>query len=216
MNLFVENLQTNPRYFFAVCFTVIVSICIHELCHGIVAIWQGDRTPIETGHMTLNPMVHMGATSVILLLMAGIAWGAMPINPKRMKSVYSPALVALAGPVSNMVLAVLAISLLGLWQRILPDTTIPTDNVRNVWYLLRVFALVNIALALFNLIPIPPLDGSRILANLSPAAGNAMVAMRQGGGMSIAFLVIFFFSGSVIFPASRHIFDGCLQLVRGF
>ena len=73
--MFIEQLSTDPQYFFAVCITVVLSVCLHELAHGIVAIWLGDRTPIETGHMTLNPAVHMGWMSLVLLLVAGIAWG---------------------------------------------------------------------------------------------------------------------------------------------
>ncbi len=80
----IEQLSKDPQFFLAVCITVVLSICVHELAHGIVAIWHGDRTPIETGHMTLNPAVHMGAMSLILLLVAGIAWGQMPITPSRL------------------------------------------------------------------------------------------------------------------------------------
>lgn len=216
MNVFVQYLQTNPRYFFAVCFTVIASVCVHELCHGLVAIWQGDRTPIESGHMTLNPMVHMGGMSLIMLLVAGIAWGAMPVDPRRMRSRWSGALVALAGPASNLVMAGLAIGVLGLWQRSFPQSTEPSENVINTWYLLRVFGVVNIILAIFNLIPIPPLDGARILANLSATAANIMISLRKSGGSTIAFLVVFFFAGSVITPAGVYVFASCLRWVRGF
>ena len=64
-------------------FWVIFSICLHELAHGWAAIWQGDRTPRETGHMTMNPMVHMGGASLIVFALVGIAWGLMPTDPSR-------------------------------------------------------------------------------------------------------------------------------------
>src|SRR5690242_8274392 len=118
--MFLESLQSNPRFFMAVVITVVVSICLHELCHGIVAIWCGDRTPIERGHMTLNPAVHMGVFSVICLLLAGIAWGSMPINPRRMRGKYAPALVSAAGPACNILLSVLALLSVGLWDRFDP------------------------------------------------------------------------------------------------
>jgi Zn-dependent protease len=99
--MFIQSLQSNPRFFFAVVITVVVSITIHELAHGVVAVWRGDRTPIDEGHMTLNPAVHMGPFSIIALLVAGIAWGAMPINPSRIRGRFGEALVAAAGPGSG-------------------------------------------------------------------------------------------------------------------
>src|SRR4051812_36019683 len=82
--MFLQEAQSNPRFFLAVCITVILSITIHELAHGIVAVWRGDDTPIETGHMTLNPAVHMGVISIVCLLLAGISWGSMPVDPSRL------------------------------------------------------------------------------------------------------------------------------------
>src|SRR3954447_26147620 len=114
---FIENLQKDPRFFLAVCITVVVSISLHELAHGIVAIWLGDRTPIETGHMTLNPAVHLGPISLICLLLAGIAWGSMPVTPSRLRGRYGDALVAAAGPIMNLLLGAIALVALGLWRR---------------------------------------------------------------------------------------------------
>ena len=69
--MFIEQLSKDPRFFFAMLITIVVSICLHELAHGFAAIWLGDRTPIESGHMTLSPFVHMGVVSLICLLLAG-------------------------------------------------------------------------------------------------------------------------------------------------
>ena len=60
---------------------VIFSICLHELGHGVAAIWEGDDTPIRTGHMTWNPLVHMGGMSLLIFALVGFAWGLMPVNP---------------------------------------------------------------------------------------------------------------------------------------
>src|ERR1700733_7916099 len=196
--MFINELHENPRFFCAWCITVIVSICIHELSHGIVAIWRGDRTPIETGHMTVNPVVHMGLMSLVLLLMAGIAWGAMPVDPRRMRGRYAPALVALAGPLSNVVMATLALTVYGL----LPPKD-PADPP-PLQFLLWTFGVVNIALALFNMLPVPPLDGSRVLANLIPEFGQLLVALRAGGGIMIIFILVFMFAGNLIFPAAGN------------
>src|SRR5579862_344316 len=105
--MFIENLTQDPQYFWAMIIAVVVSICLHELAHGIVAIWLGDRTPIELGRITLNPLVHMGLPSLIVLLISGIAWGAMPVNERRLRGKYAPALVAAAGPAMNVLIAVI-------------------------------------------------------------------------------------------------------------
>ena len=84
-------------------FWVIFSICLHELAHGWAAIWQGDRTPRETGHMTMNPMVHMGGASLIVFALVGIAWGLMPTDPSRYRwGRRGRIAVAAAGPLMNL------------------------------------------------------------------------------------------------------------------
>src|SRR5438309_6666732 len=107
--LFIEYLQKEPRFFFAWVLTIVVSVCLHELAHGLVAVWLGDDTPIQQERMTLNPLVHMGPSSLICLLLAGIAWGAMPVNTNRLRGRYGGALVAAAGPLTNILLATLAL-----------------------------------------------------------------------------------------------------------
>lgn len=186
--LFVETLATNPKYFFAVVISVIASICVHELAHGVVAVWKGDRTPIEMDRLTLNPVVHMGIPSLLLLLMAGIAWGAMPINPSRMRGRYAESLVALAGPASNVLLALLALTGLGLWLRSsgIPD---PGGNASNLQYLLRIFGYANVHLALFNMIPFPPLDGARVVANIFPSVGRRFDAWMSSGALLVVLIL---------------------------
>jgi Zn-dependent protease len=197
-HLFIQYLQEDPRFFFAVFVTVVVSICVHELSHGFTAIWCGDRTPIETGHMTVNPVVHMGLMSFVLLLVAGIAWGQMPVSPSRMRGRYSPALVALAGPLSNVIMALIALTIFGFN----PPTEAASET--PLQFLLWTFGTVNIALAIFNLIPVPPLDGSRVLANLSIDYARMIANLRASGGGSFIFILIFMFAGNLIFPAAGH------------
>jgi Zn-dependent protease len=210
--MFIEMLRTDPPFFFAVVITVVVSITIHELAHGVVAVRLGDRTPIETGHMTLNPAVHMGLFSIITLLLAGIAWGAMPISPNRVRGRFGESLVALAGPVSNVLLALIALTALGFWWRFgdyLPRGT-PAGNFQ---YLLRVFGIVNLNLALFNMIPIPPLDGSKIMENLSQSYRKLAGHLQQGGASMIIFVIVFSAAGNVIFPLAGKIARAWLRLI---
>jgi Zn-dependent protease len=210
--MFITFLQKDPPYFFAVVITLIVSITLHELAHGVAAIWRGDRTPIENGHMTLNPIVHLGPFSIMALLLAGISWGAMPINPSRLRGKYAEALVAVAGPVANILLALLALTALGLWVRFaepLPRVT-PGGNLQ---YLLTVFGLMNICLALFNLIPIPPLDGSRILENFSDGYKRIAEHLSMSGASMVVFIIAFASVGKVIMPASEKLAAWWLILV---
>src|SRR5262245_39838763 len=106
--------NAGPIHLLAWVFWVIFSIVLHELAHGWTAIRCGDRTPIETGHMTWNPVVHMGQASLVMFALVGIAWGAMPINPANFRGRYDNARVALAGPSMNVLLFVIALLVCGL------------------------------------------------------------------------------------------------------
>lgn len=214
--MFIQYASSDLRYFVAVIITVIVSICLHELAHGVTAIWLGDRTPIESGHMTLNPAVHMGIFSVICLLMAGIAWGSMPVDPRRLRGRYSAALVAAAGPAANVLLALVALVSLGIWQRWDlrrgDELSMPLANLQ---YLLWVFGATNFMLAIFNLVPIPPLDGSRIAANFSGAYSRVMSGLSMTGGLMVLFIVVFIFAGRVIGPLAVSLAVSVLHFARG-
>ena len=110
-NLFIQYLFSDPLFYLRIVVILIISICLHELGHGIAAIYQGDDTPIKRGHMTLDPLVHMGPQSLVFLAVAGIAWGAMPVNPKGFKNPkWGNILVSAAGPLTNFTLGILAIA----------------------------------------------------------------------------------------------------------
>ena len=112
--MFVDNLTTDPVYYFTVVFCVTLSIVLHELGHGIAAIAQGDDTPRVTGHMTLNPLVHMGTMGLGLLCFAGIAFGVMPVDPRRFRGRHGDAFVAAAGPLVNGVIAIFSLTILAM------------------------------------------------------------------------------------------------------
>ncbi|MDB5324645.1 MAG: peptidase [Phycisphaerales bacterium] len=202
-NLFIGYLQTDPAYFFAVVITVVISITLHELAHGYAAIKLGDDTPIFTGHMTMNPLVHMGGISLLLLAMMGIAFGAMPVDRTRLRGKYGEAIMAGAGPATNFVLAALAYVGLGLWERF--DHT-PyaqwTPAATNGKYLLLIFAMYNFLLGLFNLIPLPPLDGSWIAANVFPAYRRWLSHDLVRGVASALMFAAFLVGGYVLTPVA--------------
>lgn len=212
--MFIQSLWDDPRYFFAVVIAVVVSVSLHELAHGFAAIRCGDRTAIEEGRITMNPFVHMGVFSLVALLIAGIAWGAMPIDRSRMRGRYAQAYVAVAGPLSNVAIALLTLTALGLWQRYAGPAA-PGGPAANGQYLLLVFGLMNFVLAIFNMIPWPPLDGSHILANFSPGYARMIDQLQMGGGLIMGFMLIFMFAGRLIFPAAERLTRLVLDAVRG-
>jgi Zn-dependent protease len=146
-------------------FWVIFSITMHELSHGWAALWQGDDTPRRLQRMTMNPLVHMGPWSLVIFAVIGIAWGVMPVDPGRFRwGRRGRIIVSGAGPAMNLLLCFLALTLLILWLALGPKGTEVYDGVG---VFLWTGGWLNIVLALFNLLPVPPLDGASVLAGLS-------------------------------------------------
>jgi Zn-dependent protease len=157
--MFIQTLITEPIHFFRIVVIVIFSITLHELAHGWAAMSQGDNTPQQTGHLTLNPVVHMGKESIIFLCLMGIAWGQMPVNPSKFRSgKLGNILVSAAGPLSNLALGILFTVLLKLFN---------VSGLLSVEFL-YLAARINFTLFLFNLLPIPPLDGFHVFSEIFP------------------------------------------------
>lgn len=203
-------------------FWVILSIVLHELSHGWAAIRLGDRTPIEQHRMTLNPLVHMGGASLIAFALIGIAWGAMPINPARLRGRYAEALVAIAGPAMNVLLAVISLALLALWLGFgegqwAGGVTLGDSARQNMIYLFRLGLMLNVLFAIFNLLPVFPLDGGRILANFVPGYRRLFEGERGMMIMLGTLVVLFMFAGSYVIPfafgVARAIEDAVLGLL---
>lgn len=200
---FIRLAVDEPMFYMMVITTVMVSIVLHELAHGVAALRQGDDTPRRLGHLTLNPLVHMGGFSMMLLFLVGIAWGVMPVNPARFRSRYGEAIVAAAGPLTNLTLALVALTALALWVHHQPEA--PTQFGENARFFLNVFGQWNLVLCLFNLAPVPPLDGSAILANFHH--GYARIAFDPAHQQTwwIVFIFVFMFAGSTLFELSHNI-----------
>lgn len=190
----------SPALFASWVFWVIFSIVMHELSHGWAALWCGDDTPRAYGHMTWNPLVHMGGMSLLMFAIVGIAWGAMPVNPSNFRRRHDDAIVSAAGPAMNLVLFIVACVLGSLWLAFGTSGTTFGDNLA-LFFL--VGAAVNMALMLLNLLPFPPLDGSKIVATFIPAYRN-LINSEQGPMISLIGLAV------VFFVLSAHIFTAAL------
>lgn len=152
--MLLSYLFTDPFGFIGFVTALIASISIHEFAHALMATWQGDPTPKSEGRLTLNPFAHLDLLGSIFLLLAGFGWGKpVMINPRNFtNSKIGEVIVALAGPFSNVLFAfLLAITL--RWFN-LPS---------NLSMFLLVIMEVNLLLAVFNFLPVPPLDGSKLI-----------------------------------------------------
>lgn len=191
--------REDPMLLVSWVFWVIFSICLHELAHGWAAIRQGDDTPIHTGHMTWNPMVHMGPTALILFALFGFTYGLMPVNPSRFRSRYGDAMVAAAGPVCNLLQFAVVMLVLIPWSAFAERPGIDPTFFKNMQTFLTVGAAINLLGFMFNLIPIPPLDGWRIACDFSRAYSDLWQGERGAVLGFIGFAAIFFFAGGWIF-----------------
>jgi Zn-dependent protease len=161
--MFIYNLFTHPVYFLRFVAIVIFSISLHELAHGYAALSQGDDTPLRRGHMTLNPLMHMGWESLTCLCVTGLAWGQMPVNPAKFRSGgWSHIWVSAVGPLSNLGLAFLFIAVLRLMSAF---------DFQGIWSIefFYLTAQVNLVLFMLNLVPFPPLDGFHIVSEAFPS-----------------------------------------------
>lgn len=184
---------------------LVIAISLHEMMHSVVGYWLGDDTAKAHGRISLNPLKHIDPFTTValplLLVLVGLppfaAARPVPINMHRLKyEEFGMALVGLAGPVTNFVLAIIAAVLI----RIAPGGWLQTFLLMSI--------SINIGLGVFNLIPFPPLDGSRVLYALAPEAiQNVMMQIERLGFMAIFFFVI------VIFPFMSPIISNAQQFL---
>ncbi|MBW4620019.1 MAG: site-2 protease family protein [Cyanosarcina radialis HA8281-LM2] len=182
--MLLSTLLTDPILYLRIIIIVIISICLHELAHGWMALRQGDDTPERTGHMTFNPVVHMGYESMIFLVLFGISWGQMPVNPSKFRHRrLGNILVSAAGPLLNLGLAFLAICLL---KSGLGNSSLPIFSEKFIFLI----AYLNLYLFIFNILPIPPLDGFHIASELFPS-----LKILETGYLGLFAFVILFTAG---------------------
>lgn len=186
MNLFVKNLFTDPITYFSTVVAFVGSICFHEFCHATVAHHLGDDTARNSGFQTLNPFKVMGWKSLICLFLFGFSWGAVPVMPED-KSRFRRFAVSLAGPLSNFMLILLASALLKM-MRVSFNSLY---SVEYLWNFILCVLYANAVLFLFNILPIPPLDGWNAIEPVLPKSLIPSPATKSRIFMVFIYLVCF-------------------------
>jgi Zn-dependent protease len=189
---------------------LLLTLTIHEFSHGYVAYLLGDDTAKRAGRLTLNPISHIDPFGLVMLFIAHIGWAKpVPINPYNFKNFKrDTAITAAAGPVSNFIVAILLSIFFNMIVKFNPSimyskSLISTMGISMLYYAI----LINLALGIFNLIPIPPMDGSKILGGfLSDEVYYKYTAQEQRGAqlLMIIFAASYLFNlnliGSIIMP----------------
>ncbi|MFA5021193.1 MAG: site-2 protease family protein [Patescibacteria group bacterium] len=163
----IEWLLSEPLFFIAWIVAILVTLTIHEFSHALAAAYFGDQTAKKAGRLTLNPLVHIDPLGFMMLLFAGFGWAKpVPVNPYNFKNHrLAMGVVSLAGPLANLA----AVIVFGLIFKFAAPFWGFDNLLPNFLYLL---ILVNVALFIFNLVPIPPLDGSKVLFSILPDKFN--------------------------------------------
>ncbi len=221
----------DPLFFFRLT-VLIFSIIIHEISHGYIAEYLGDPTARLAGRLTLNPIKHIDLFGSILLpgflALTGhpiFGWAKpVPYNPYNLKDPQKGGgLIALAGPLSNMLIAIV----FGLCMRFLSTATVlPLEQTNSLLGMFGLIVAMNVLLALFNLVPIPPIDGSKVLALILPRRWQfhvdvfwARVGTLIQENYFIAIMILFIFISYIldgIFFFLRPIMEFLFMLFTGF
>jgi Zn-dependent protease len=198
---------------------LILGLSLHEFAHALVGYRLGDLTPVRDGRLTINPLAHFDPFGTLLMLIAGFGYGRpVMVNPYnfRVDRRLGMGLVAIAGPITNILIALV----FGLALRILYAVVNPF-NPGTLEYVIGIFSLIvtfNLNLAIFNMIPFPPLDGSKVLLALLP--GNIAYSVErfyiqsQQYGMLILFALLFI-GGRYLGPLISGPADGLYSLIVG-
>ncbi|MCR5146840.1 MAG: site-2 protease family protein [Clostridia bacterium] len=198
---------------------ILIAITFHEFAHAFAADKLGDKTPRFQGRLTLNPLKHIDPVGFALLIVAGFGWGKpVQVNPANYKRNISmtkaDAIVAFAGPLMNFILAIISTIILAILIKFEALTSLSPRVIWIILVFIMELVLINVGLGLFNLIPLPPLDGSKILNHFLPANARNWLDKNQYI-LYIVFVVIWVtgIAGLIISPCIQGVVKGLFTLV---
>lgn len=190
--MMIETLFQNPLMFALLAGALVISISIHEFSHAFAAYKLGDPTGKNMGRLTLNPKAHLDPIGTIFLLFVGFGWGKpVPFNPRNLKNPKKDsAIISLAGPLSNFILAIILSLILKIGMG---------NNILVVF--LYTTILYNLMLGFFNLIPLGPLDGNKIVFGFLPnKLAIQWLEIQRYGTYILLFLIVFDFTEKILLP----------------
>lgn len=193
----------------------LIALTLHELAHGWVSGKLGDPTPKRDGRMTLNPMAHLDLVGTLLMILTGFGWARpVMVNPMYYKDrKKGMALVGIAGPITNVLLAFAGMMLYALSLVVCFKLGISQTAVNTVSYIAQLFVVRNLCFAVFNLIPIPPLDGSRVASMFLP--DNAYYKLMQLERYSMLIIMVLSLTGvfdSIIGTGVNLLYNGMARV----
>ncbi len=195
-----------------------LTIVLHEMAHGFVAYLLGDRTAKNAGRLTLNPIKHIDIFGLIAMIVFGFGWAKpVPVNPYYFKKrKLGMALTAFAGPASNLLLALLGLFVYKIFMFIPMQIGIMGEVLYALAQFIVIFVSLNVGLAIFNLIPIPPLDGSKILNTFLPERIYFKIMQYEQYGFIVLYILLNIPIFDNIITFLRSVVLDLLFLIVGF
>ena len=212
---------TNPGELFNLLISVpgvLMAITFHEFAHGIVAYKLGDNTAKMEGRLSLNPLNHLDPIGTLMLLVAGFGWGKpVHVNPsnytRKISMEKGEAIVSIAGPAMNLLLAIIFTMIYYAIYKFTGVAFLMSTVGKVIMLLLQYIIAINIGLGIFNLIPLPPLDGSKIIMPLLPY--NAKQWFRNNEQIFYIIFVVIWITGMasvIISPVINAVSTGIMNL----
>jgi Zn-dependent protease len=214
----IDLLRSDPLAFILLAVSIVFAIALHEFAHAWAADMQGDRLPRAMGRLSLNPTRHLDPLGTIFIVLVGFGWGKpVEFRPTALRSQrFGGAIVALAGPCMNLVLAFMGAvgaRLVGVSVDPFGFLIIPSGLAGHFGTFFLTFSAINVILAVFNLIPLPPLDGSRLLTIFLPPSKQKIIYFLDRYGFFILLGLVFFGGFSVLQPLFTDIQRFVLRVV---